>query len=187
LSLHSSEAPQGIDLSRPLFTSTNANQAATCTCNTRPRVSTHHVVNHSSQLGATIHRSSDAPVLSGPHSTPLATGSLKPSLLISPLLGGPARHGPFALALHLHQRKSSCNLHLQYSHKSQSTPRCQSHIIARSDQPPVLGHSGPQIRTTRAALLTPGGRIGEKILTGFSLHPTARPTSLKIGAHTSSM
>jgi hypothetical protein len=53
-------APQGIDLSCPLFTCTNANQAATCTCHTRPRVSPHHVVNHSSQLGATIHRSSDA-------------------------------------------------------------------------------------------------------------------------------
>jgi hypothetical protein len=63
LSLHSSEAPQGIDLSRPLFTCTNANHAATCTYNTRPRGSPHHVVNHSSQLGATIHQSSDAPVL----------------------------------------------------------------------------------------------------------------------------
>jgi hypothetical protein len=63
LSLHSSEAPQGIDLSRPLFTCTKANQAATCTCNTQPSVSPHHVVNHSSQPGATIHRSSDAPVL----------------------------------------------------------------------------------------------------------------------------
>jgi hypothetical protein len=63
LSLHSSEAPHGIDLSRPLFTCTNANQAATCTCNTRPRVSPHHVVNHSSQPGATIHWSLDAPVL----------------------------------------------------------------------------------------------------------------------------
>jgi hypothetical protein len=58
--------PEGIDLSRPLFTCTNANQAATCTRNTRPRVSPHHVVNHSSQLGATIHRSSDAPVLNLP-------------------------------------------------------------------------------------------------------------------------
>jgi hypothetical protein len=64
LSLHSSEAPQGIDLSRPLFTCTNTNQAATCTCNTWPRVSPHHVVNHSSQPGATIHWSLDAPVLS---------------------------------------------------------------------------------------------------------------------------
>jgi hypothetical protein len=63
LSLHSSEALQGIDLSRPLFTCTNANQAATCTCNTRPRVNPHHVVNHSSQPRAIIHRSLDAPVL----------------------------------------------------------------------------------------------------------------------------
>jgi hypothetical protein len=65
LSLHSSEAPQGIVLSRPFFTCTNANQAATCTCNTRPRVNPHHVVNHLSQPGETIHRSSDAPVLNG--------------------------------------------------------------------------------------------------------------------------
>jgi hypothetical protein len=63
LSLHSSEALQGLDLSCPLFTCTNANQAATCTCNTRSRVNPHHVVNHSSQLGATIHRSSGALVL----------------------------------------------------------------------------------------------------------------------------
>jgi hypothetical protein len=60
----------------------------------------------------------------GPHLTPLATGSLKSSLLVSPLLGGPARHRPFTLALHLHQRKLSRNLHLQYSAKRQSTPRC---------------------------------------------------------------
>jgi hypothetical protein len=66
LSLHSLEAPQGIDLSRPLFTCINANQAATCTYNTRLRVSPHHIVNHSSQPGATIHRSSDAPVLNLP-------------------------------------------------------------------------------------------------------------------------
>jgi hypothetical protein len=48
----------GIDLSRLFFTSTNANQAATYTCNTRPRVSPQNVVNHSSQ-GTTDHRSSD--------------------------------------------------------------------------------------------------------------------------------
>jgi hypothetical protein len=84
LSLHSLEAPQGIDLSRPLFTCTNANQAATCTRNTRPRVSPHHVVNHSSQPGATIHRSSDAPVLNIP-SPPRVSPSL-PLLLHLPLL-----------------------------------------------------------------------------------------------------
>jgi hypothetical protein len=80
----------------------------------------------------------------GPHLTPLATGSLEPSLPISPLLGGPARHRPFAPALHLQQRKSSRNLHLQYYAKSQSTPHCQSLIIAKSDHPLVLGRSGPQ-------------------------------------------
>jgi hypothetical protein len=79
----------------------------------------------------------------GPFLTPLATGSLESSLVVSPLLGGPQRHRPFAPTLHLHQRKSSCNLHLQYSAKSQSTPRCQSLITARSDHPPVLRRSGP--------------------------------------------
>jgi hypothetical protein len=79
-----------------------------------------------------------------PHSTSLATGSLKPSLLVSPLLGGPARHRSSALSLHLHQRKSSRNIHVQYSAKSQSTPRCQSLITARSDHPPVLRRCGPQ-------------------------------------------
>jgi hypothetical protein len=79
-----------------------------------------------------------------PHMTPLANGSLELGLLVSPILGGPARHRPFAPALHLHQRKSSRNLHQQYSAKSQSTPCCQSLITARSDHPPVLGRSGPQ-------------------------------------------
>jgi hypothetical protein len=80
----------------------------------------------------------------GLHLTLLATGSLESGLLVSPLLGGPARHRPFAPTLHLYQCKSSRNLHLQYSAKSQSTPRCQSLITARSDHPPVLGRSGPQ-------------------------------------------
>jgi hypothetical protein len=82
-----------------------------------------------------------------PHLTPLATGSLESGLLVSPLPGGPARHRPFAPALHLHQRKSSCNLHLQYSAQSQSTPRCQSLIAARSDHrssdAPVLREREP--------------------------------------------
>jgi hypothetical protein len=42
-------------------------------------------------------------------------------------------------------RKSSRNLHQQYSAKSQSTPHCQSLITPRSDHPPVLGCSGPQM------------------------------------------
>jgi hypothetical protein len=52
---------------------------------------------------------------------------------------------PFVPTLHLHQCKSSRNLHLQYSAKSQSTPRCQSLITARSDHPSVLGCSGPHV------------------------------------------
>jgi hypothetical protein len=79
-----------------------------------------------------------------PHSTLLASGSLKLSLLVSPLLRGPTRHRPFALALHLQQRKSNLYLHLQYSAKSQSTAHCQSLIKARCDHPPVLECSGPQ-------------------------------------------
>jgi hypothetical protein len=81
----------------------------------------------------------------GPLLTPLATGSLESGLLIFPLLGGPARHRPFVPTLHLHQRKSSRNLHLQYLAKIQSTPRCQSLITARSDHPPVLRRSGPHL------------------------------------------
>jgi hypothetical protein len=88
----------------------------------------------------------------GPHSTPLAIGPLKRSLLVSTLLGGPTKHRPFVLALHLHQRKSSRNLYLQYSAKSQSTPCCESLIKVRSDHPPVLGRSGPQPSGGRSLL-----------------------------------
>jgi hypothetical protein len=87
----------------------------------------------------------------GPHLTPLAIGSLESGLLVSPLLGGPTRHRPFAPTLHLHQRKSSRNLHLQYWAKSQSTPRCQSLITARSDHPPVLERFGPHFGHGEAA------------------------------------
>jgi hypothetical protein len=62
----------------------------------------------------------------------------------SPLLGGPAQLRPFTLTLHLHLRKSNRNLHLPYSAKSQSTPRCQSLITPGSDHPLVLGCSGSQ-------------------------------------------
>jgi hypothetical protein len=59
----------------------------------------------------------------------------------------------FALALHLHQCKSSRNLHLQYSAKSQSTSRCQSLITPRSDHPPVLGRSDPRTCGRKATRL----------------------------------
>jgi hypothetical protein len=49
----------GDDLSRLFFTCTNTSQAATCTCNTKPRVNPHNIVNHSSHQEATIHLSSN--------------------------------------------------------------------------------------------------------------------------------
>jgi hypothetical protein len=73
------------------------------------------------------------PLACGLHLTPLAIRSLESGVLTSPLLEGPTRHRTFAPNLHLHQRKSRFNLHLQYSAKSQSTPRCQSFITTRSD------------------------------------------------------
>jgi hypothetical protein len=70
-----------------------------------------------------------------PHLTPLATGSLELGLLVSPLLGGPTRHRPYAPTLHLHQRKSSRNLHLQYS------PRVSPHhVVNHSPQPRATIH-----------------------------------------------
>jgi hypothetical protein len=50
----------------------------------------------------------------------------------------PHRRRPFALGLHMHQHQSSCNLHLQYLAKNQSTQCCQSLITPGSDHPPVL-------------------------------------------------
>jgi hypothetical protein len=49
----------GDDLSRLFFTCTNTSQAATCTCNTWPRISPHNVVNQSSHKEAVNHRSSN--------------------------------------------------------------------------------------------------------------------------------
>jgi hypothetical protein len=50
----------------------------------------------------------------------------------------PHRRRPFALVLHLDQHQSSCNLHLQYLAKNQSTQHCQSLITPGRDHPPVL-------------------------------------------------
>jgi hypothetical protein len=85
----------------------------------------------------------------GPHLT------LESALLASPLLGDPTRHRPFVPTLHLHQRKSSLNLHLQYLAKSQSTPRSQSLITARSDHPPVLSLRGGCRRPASVGRLHP--------------------------------
>jgi hypothetical protein len=40
--------------------------------------------------------------------------------------------------------------------RQKTTPRCQSLITARSDHPPVLGHSGPQPAEFRRASHAPG-------------------------------
>jgi hypothetical protein len=55
----------------------------------------------------------------------------------------PHRLRPFTPALHLHQCKSSRNLHLQYLTKCQSTPLCQSLVTPRSNHPPVIKCFGP--------------------------------------------
>jgi hypothetical protein len=89
----------------------------------------------------------------GPHLTPLAAGSLESGLLVSPLLRGSARHRPFAPTVHLHQSESSSNL--QYLARSQSTPCCQSLIIATSDHPPVLRCSGPESIDPHISLSSP--------------------------------
>jgi hypothetical protein len=105
------------------------------------------------------------------------TGSIEPSLLVSPLLRGPTRLIPFAPALHLHQRKLSRNLHLQYSAKSQSTQHCQSLITPRSNHPPVLERSRPhQLRKTRAGLC---GQIPPRrnVILGTSTSPLHFPFS----------
>jgi hypothetical protein len=60
---------------------------------------------------------------------------------VSPLLGGPARLRPFAPALHLHQRKSSRNLHLQ------TEPRVSTHH--------VVNHSSHQGATIHWSLDAP--------------------------------
>jgi hypothetical protein len=79
----------------------------------------------------------------GPHLTLLATGSIKPSLLVSPLLGGPTRHRPFALALHMHRRKSSptctCNTQQRVSPHHVVNHSSQLGVtIHRSSDAPVL-------------------------------------------------
>jgi hypothetical protein len=59
----------------------------------------------------------------GPHLIPFGhrVHRAKPTCLSTPRR--PCKARPFAPTLHLHQCKSSCNLHLQYSAKSQSKPR----------------------------------------------------------------
>jgi hypothetical protein len=101
---------------------------------------------------------------------------VRPTCLSTPRR--PRRHRPFAPTLHLHQRKSSRNLHLQYSAKSQSTPRCQSLITIRSDHPPVLGRSDPKQATPpsihRQQCLKPR-RVSENDASKKDVTPIAPP------------
>jgi hypothetical protein len=80
----------------------------------------------------------------GPHSTPLATGFVEPSLLVFPLLGCPAMHRPFALALHLHQRNqaATCTYNTQLR-------VCPYHNVNHSSQPVATIH-----RSSDAPVLT---------------------------------
>jgi hypothetical protein len=69
LSLHFLEAPRGIDLSRPLFTCTNANQAATCTAilgqeSVHTTLSITHHSQESPSTGPRTVRSSISPLMS---------------------------------------------------------------------------------------------------------------------------
>jgi len=68
------------------------------------------------------------------HLIPSSTGSLVPSLLVSPSPRRPLWLRPFALVLHLQQRKPSRILHLQYLSQSEclSTQRCQPLITSAS-------------------------------------------------------
>jgi hypothetical protein len=95
----------------------------------------------------------------------------------------PHKRRPFAPALHLHQCKSSRNLHLQYSTKSQSTPRCQSLITPRSDHPPVVGRSGPQVGSTVGSRGNPSCCRGARAspVTG-STRPPSMPAISRAGA-----
>jgi 4-hydroxy-3-methylbut-2-enyl diphosphate reductase IspH len=51
---------------------------------------------------------------------------------------------------------------MQYSAKSQSTPRCQSLITAKSDHPSVLGRSGPQSPQMSALTTRTSNQFKEK-------------------------
>jgi hypothetical protein len=105
----------------------------------------------------------------GPHLTPLATWSLESGLLVSPLIGGPARHRPFTPTLHLYQRKSSRNLHLQYSAKI--SPH---HVFNHSSQQGATFHrssDAPVLRAPQSCRLSPASKLLSA--PGSRLHPSS--------------
>jgi hypothetical protein len=71
----------------------------------------------------------------------------------------PHRLRPFEVALHLHKCKSSRNLHLQYSAKSQSTPHCQS-LITPSTGPQTLRSSTTPLMSALTMRTMCGSRTG---------------------------
>jgi hypothetical protein len=70
--------------------------------------------------------------------TPLATGSLKPRLLVFSTLGGLTGNDLLRSFFTCDNTSQAATYILQYLAKSQSTQCCQSLITPGSDHPPVL-------------------------------------------------
>jgi hypothetical protein len=82
----------------------------------------------------------------GPHLTPLATGSLKTSLLVSSLLGGLTRHRPFVSALHLHQKNQPA------TYTCNTRPRVSPHhVVNHSSKPGATIHRSSDALVIKSA------------------------------------
>jgi hypothetical protein len=93
----------------------------------------------------------------------------------------PHRRRPFALVLHLHQYQSSCNLHLQYLAKNQSTQHCQSLITPGSDHPPVL--EPHMVLTYFNARGLPYECVFDTLLFSLSYRPVGKSVSHHVVTH----
>jgi hypothetical protein len=74
----------------------------------------------------------------GPHLTPLATGSLEPSLLVFSTPGGLTSNDRLRLFFTCTNTSQAATYTCSYLAKNQSTQRCQSLITPGSGHPPVL-------------------------------------------------
>jgi hypothetical protein len=74
----------------------------------------------------------------GPHPVPLSTGSLEPSLLVSPSPRGPSRLKTFRAVLHLQQHELGRSLHLRTKPRVSPTP-VVNHSSLRSGHPSTTG------------------------------------------------
>jgi hypothetical protein len=74
----------------------------------------------------------------GPHLVPLSTGSLEPSLLVSPSPGGPSRLKTFRARFHLQQHELGRSLHLRTKPRVSPTP-VVNHSSLRSGHPSTTG------------------------------------------------